>query len=85
MIVAGIDDLARWRDCTAEEGHFCQDKLAFSVATLDPKTFIPKPPFHGNPGLLQGASVAPAIDNVPYVGTACRHRHRRPPGENSER
>ena len=74
MIVAGIDDLARWRDCTAEEGLFCQDKLAFSVATLDPKTFIPKPPFHGNPGLLQGASVALAIDNALYVGTATGDR-----------
>ena len=73
-IVAGIDDLARWRDCTAEEGHFCQDKLAFSVAPLDPKTFIAKPPFHGDPGLLQGASVALAIDNALYVGTATGDR-----------
>ena len=39
MIVAGIDDLARWRDCIAAEGHFCQDKLALSVTTLDPETF----------------------------------------------
>jgi hypothetical protein len=74
MIVAGIDDLARWRDCTAEEGHFCEDKLAFSVATLDPETFTGKPLFHGNPGLLQGASVALAIDNALYVGTATGDR-----------
>jgi hypothetical protein len=74
VIVAGIDDLARWRDCTAEEGHFCQDKLAFSVATLDPKTFTVKPLFHGNHGLLQGASVALAIDNALYVGTATGDR-----------
>ena len=74
VIVAGIDDLARWRDCTAAEGHFCQDKLAFSVATLDPKTFTVKPLFHGNPGLLQGASVALAIDNSLYVGTATGDR-----------
>ncbi len=74
VIVAGIDDLARWRDCTAEEGHFCQDKLAFSVVTLDPKTFTVKPLFHGKPGLLQGASVALAIDNALYVGTATGDR-----------
>jgi hypothetical protein len=74
VIVAGIDDLARWRDCTTAEGHFCQDKLAFSVATLDPKIFTAKPLFHGNPGLLQGASVALAIDNSLYVGTAAGDR-----------
>lgn len=69
LILAGIDDLARWRDCTAAEGHFCRDQLAFSVATLDPKTFTVKPLFHGNPGLLQGASVALATENALYVGT----------------
>ena len=74
VIVAGIDDLARWRDCTAAEGHFCQDKLAFSVATLDPKALTVKPLFHGNPGLLQGASVALSIDNSLYVGTATGDR-----------
>ena len=74
MIVAGIDDLARWRDCIAAEGHFCQDKLALSVATLDPETFTVKPLFHGKAGLLQGASVALAIDNALYVGTATGDR-----------
>jgi hypothetical protein len=74
VIVAGIDDLTRWRDCTAAEGHFCQDKLAFSVATLDPKALTVKPLFHGNPGLLQGASVALSIDNSLYVGTATGDR-----------
>jgi hypothetical protein len=29
VIVAGIDDLVRWRDCTAEEGHFCQTTSRF--------------------------------------------------------
>jgi hypothetical protein len=75
LIVAGIDDLARWRDCTAVEGHFCQDELAFSVATVDPKTFIVKPLFHGNPGMLQGgASAALATDNALYIGTATGDR-----------
>jgi hypothetical protein len=87
VIVAGIDDLARWRDCTAEEGHFCQDKLAFSVTILDPKTFTVKPLFHGTPGLLQGASVALAIDNALYIGTATGDRllkipNLQPPREN---
>lgn len=74
VIVAGIDDLARRRDCIAAEGHFCQDKLALSLATLDPETFTVKPLFHGNPGLLPGASVALAIDNALYVGTASGDR-----------
>ena len=39
-----------------------------------PKTFTVKPLFHGNPGLLQGASVALAIDNALYVGTATGDR-----------
>ena len=33
-----------------------------------------KPLFHGNPGLLKGASVALAIDNALYVGTATGDR-----------
>jgi hypothetical protein len=74
LTAAGIDDLARWRDCTAAEGHFCQDDIAFSVATLDPKTFTVKPLFQGNPGLLQGASVALATDDALYVGTASGDR-----------
>jgi hypothetical protein len=75
LIVAGIDDLARWRNCTAAEGHFCQEELAFSVATLDPKTFTLRPLFHGNAGLLQGgASVALATGNALYVGTATGDR-----------
>jgi hypothetical protein len=74
VIVAGIDDLARWRDCIAAEGHFCQDQLALSVATLDPETFTVKPLFRGNGGLLPGASVALAIDNALYVGTATGDR-----------
>jgi hypothetical protein len=46
--------------------------LAFGLCTAS--TFIVKPLFHGNPGLLQGASVALAIDNALYVGTATGDR-----------
>jgi hypothetical protein len=70
LVVAGIDDLDYWRECTEAEGKLCQEKLAFSVATLDPASFTVRPLFQGTSGLLQGgASVALANGNALYIGS----------------
>ncbi|AWV05654.1 hypothetical protein DM992_41195 (plasmid) [Burkholderia sp. JP2-270] len=70
LIVAGIDDLDDWRARTEATGALCQDKLAFSVARLDPVTFTMEPLFRGGAGLLKGgASVALAVGRALYIGS----------------
>lgn len=70
LVTAGIDDLDYWRERTAAEGQLCQEKLAFTVATVDPITFTSTTLFRCNPGQLKGgASVALAVGNAVYVGS----------------
>lgn len=67
LVVTGIDELQSWKACTLAQSAFC--RTGFSVVTLDPDTMATESLFHGEPGVLAGASVGVQTGNTLYVGT----------------
>ncbi|MFL9888838.1 hypothetical protein PQR66_37830 [Paraburkholderia agricolaris] len=67
LIVTGIDELHSWKACTLARSAFC--RTGFSAVTLDPDTMATALLFHGEPGVLAGASVGVQTGNTLYVGS----------------
>jgi hypothetical protein len=67
LIVTGIDELQSWKACTLAQSVFCG--TGFSAVTLDPDTLVRAALFHGEPGVLAGASVGVPKGSALYVGS----------------
>ncbi|MFM0304958.1 hypothetical protein PQQ99_33095 [Paraburkholderia sediminicola] len=67
LIVTGIDELQSWKACSLTQGEFC--RTGFTAVTLAPDTMAAAPLYHGEPGVLAGASVGAQEGNTLYVGS----------------
>lgn len=69
FLVAGMNDLEKFRDCTLAQGGYCADLLAFTVASFDPVTMSTSTIYEGQPGVMAGASVAISVAGELFIGT----------------
>lgn len=69
MLVAGLDDLKRFHDCTLKEHHFCDELLGFSVVAIDTATMQARTVYEVPTGVMAGGSVALKMQGALYLGS----------------